>query len=332
MKLVRLLVFGLMFVVSGVALMVILLIKAPGQDQTKERFVINIGTSEEKIIDGLYQKGFIRNKSIFSAILTSKGWHGKIQPGSYQISRSMNAYDLAKILVSEPYQRWVIILPGKRKEQTALVLRQTFNWSEDKVKQFLDTAEEGYLYPDTYLINTDYSPAEVYQKIKNNFNDKFDAKLQTDLLAQNIRNDTAIKIASLIERESGGAEDKPIIAGILWNRLNKGMKLEIDATIQYGLVSRKLSQITNNQLLITGIDWWPKIIPDDIKNLVSPYNTYLTEGLPPGPICSPTVESIKAVAYPSETDTLYYLHSPDKKIHTAKTYAEHLQNIEEFLR
>jgi len=329
MKLWRLLIFGFLFVFSGTTLLFILLVRAPQSNQPLERFVVNQGASEEEIINDLVQKGFLRNREIFRLFLTSRGWHGKILPGSYLISQSMNVFELAQTLVFKPYQRWVTLLPGWRKEQAAAILQKTFQWSPPQLNEFLAAAEEGYLYPDTYLINLDYSPTQVYQKIKNNFNEKFDTQLQADLLAQNIRNDTAVKIASLVERESGSDEDKPIIAGILWNRLNKGMRLEIDATVQYAkLIQDSKFKIKNFREIM---DWWPKVTPEDLKGLISPYNTYLNDGLPPGPICSPTIESIRAVAHPAETKALYYLHSADRKIHTAETYEEHLQNIQKYL-
>lgn len=312
----------------------------------KERFVIGLDASEEEAVNDLKEKGFLRNKKIFNLILTLKGWHGKIKAGAYQISKSMNAYKLAKTLVSGPYQKWVVIPPGKRKEQVALILRQALDWPVDLVRTFIMVASEGYLYPDTYLINTDSDPQQVMDKLKTNFNEKFDSpvlyqngtgpagELPKDLLAQNIKNDTAVKIASLIERESGGDEDKPLIAGIIWNRLLKGMKLEIDATVQYAIVTNEFnSLITNHQLLITdNFNFWPRLPSGLVRKVDSLYNTYLYEGLPPGPICSPSIESIKAVAYPAKTDAFYYLHSPDKKIHPARTFKEHQENIVKYLK
>jgi len=303
---------------------------APQKNASEERYVIALNFSEEKIIQDLVQKGFLKDHKIFNFILTAKKWHKKIQPGAYKISKSMNAYQLAKRLVVEgPYQKWIIIPPGKRKEQVALILQKTLEWPYSLARNFANTAEEGYLYPDTYLINTDADPVQIFQKFKANFNEKFDQKIQQDLLAKNIRNDTAIKIASLIERESGDDEDKPVIAGIIWNRLLKGMKLEIDATVQYAIATKKLSDYGLQSL--EDLDFWPKLGPGIVRTIDSPYNTYLYKGLPPGPICSPSLDSIKAVVYPVKTDALYYFHSPDKKIHTAKTLKEHQENIKNFL-
>lgn len=312
----------------------------------KERFVIGLGASEEEAVTDLKEKGFLRNKKIFNLILTLKGWYGKIKPGAYQISKSMTAYKLAKTLVSGPYQKWVVIPPGKRKEQVALILLRALDWPVDLVRTFIMVADEGYLYPDTYLINTDSDPQQVMDKLETNFNEKFNSpalyqdgtgstgELPKDLLAQNIRTDTAVKIASLIERESGEDEDKPLIAGIIWNRLLKGMKLEIDATVQYALVTNELNSLTADPQfpIADNFDFWPRLPSGLVRKVDSPYNTYLYEGLPPGPICSPSIESIKAVAYPAETDAFYYLHSPDKKIHPARTFKEHEENIVKYLK
>ncbi len=225
------------------------------------------------------------------------------------------------------------ISPGKRKEQVALIIKDTLGWSDNLTIQFIQNAEEGYLYPDTYLVNLDATPKEIIQKLKANFNEKFDSQLQKDLLARNVRYDTAIKIASLIERESGSEEDKPIIAGIIWNRLFRKMRLEIDATVQYALANEKLEELKKeNRVPDPSFDFWPKLGPGIVKKINSPFNTYLIDGLPPAPICSPSINSLKAVIYPAQTTALYYLHSPDRKIHTAETYEEHQQNILQYLQ
>lgn len=307
---------------------------APSDNKELVRFVVKQNVSEKIIIDDLFEEKFIRNKKIFTLFLNYICFRKKSCPaeenrifaGSYKISRNMNAYKLAEAFALGPYQKWVVITSGKRKEQVALILRKTFNWQEDEILNFIKTTEEGYLYPDTYLIDIQADPKSVYQKLKNNFNEKFSTDLQRELFKQNIRYDTAVKIASLIERESGGDEDKPIIAGIIFNRLKKGMKLQIDATVQYASASKKCGVFDENCV------WWPKVTLSMYYSIISPYNTYLKQGLPPGPICSPSIESIRAVANPAKTDALYYLHSPDKQIHTAKTSKGHQENIEKYLR
>lgn len=303
----------------------------PGGNKETERFLVKQGNVfENEVVDDLVSKGFLKNKEIFYAILSIKGWQNKIEPGAYLISKSMNAYELAKVMVSTPYQRWVVVVPGKRKEQIALILQNSLKWTDKTAFDFIAVAEEGYLSPDTYLINSDADASSVFLKLKSNFNEKFTAQMQKDLLDQNVRTDTALKIASLIERESGGDEDKPIIAGIIWNRLNKGMRLEIDATVQYAVATRDC-KLDSDQPEIRDCTFWSRLLPGVVRTVDSPYNTYLNDGLIPGPISSPSLASLKAAIYPAATDAFYYLHSADKQIHTAVTYKEHLQNIEKYL-
>lgn len=307
----------------------------PGTSKESKRFVIRLNTTEQEIIGSLWEKGFLKNRTIFTLALTLKNWPREIEPGAYKLAESMSVFQLVDTLLSGPYQKWVVVPPSKRKEQVAVILQKSLDWPVGLAISFARLAEEGYLFPDTYLIDKDADPLEVITKFKNNFNEKFDAKLQKDLFEQNIRNDTAIKIASLIERESGGDEDKPIIAGIIWNRLLKEMKLEIDATVQYALAIQDCQLNLNKSdlwPLMANCNFWPKVTGQDLRTTKSDYNTYLYKGLTPGPICSPGLESIKAVAYPVKTDDLYYLHSPDKQIHTAKTLKEHQDNIEKYLK
>lgn len=305
----------------------------PAKDSENERFVVTLGTKEEDIINRLYTEGFIKNVFIFNLILDYKGWRGKIEPGAYFISKNMNAYELAGTFAFGPAQKWVVIPPGKRKEQTALIIKRALSWPDDMVINFISVAEEGYLFPDTYLINTDAAPEEVFRRLKANFNEKFSAEIQVGLLEQNIRNDTAIKIASLIERESGGESDKSIIAGIILNRINEEMRLEIDATVQYALATENCLLTSKNpdNHPVFECDFWPRLPGGLVRTVDSPFNTYRIDALPPAPICSPGLSSIKAVANPAETEAFYYIHSSDKQIHTAETYEEHKENIKEYL-
>lgn len=304
----------------------------PGGPKEKERFIIKPDTPQSEVINNLSSQKLLKNKTIFNWILTRR--RKSILPGAYLLSKNMNAYQLAVTLTSLPYQKWVTIPPAKRKEQVALILKQSLDWPEEKAIDFIDIAKEGWLYPNTYLINTDYDAKQTFQKLFNTFNEKLSADLQKTLLSQNIRLDTAIKFASLIEREYGSDEDRKIIAGIIWNRLDKGIRLEIDATVQYAFANQdcQLSQPhLENWSFIASCDFWRPPSGLNIRNTSSPYNTYQNKGLPPGPICTPSIASIRAVAFPTETDALYYLHSSDKQIHTARTYQEHLKNIKKYL-
>jgi UPF0755 protein len=121
-----------------------------------------------------------------------------------------------------------------------------------------------------------------------------------------------------VQREAANAADMPLIAGILMNRLDDGMPLSVDATLQY---------VRGNK----GSGWWAPINVSD-KKIVSPYNTYENVGLPPHPICNPGLPAIEAVINPAKTDCLYYLHDKNHITHCAVTYAEQEANIEEYLK
>ncbi len=159
-------------------------------------------------------------------------------------------------------------------------------------------------------MDLDFTGSDVAKRMESQFNEK-----TADLLAQaaekNIRNDTLIVLASLVQREAASEQEMPIIAGVIWNRWLKDMPFQIDATIQYALGEPG--------------NWWPIIKPDDYK-LDSPYNTYIHKGRPPSPICNPGLAAINAVVNSEDSEYLYYLHDSQGQIHLAKTYEEHLHS------
>ena len=298
---------------------------APQKQAEVERFINPLPAKDgEMAIEGygiarLKAEGFIKSERGFKVALGNT----EIQPGAYKISKAMNAWKIAKIIKQGPHMKWVVIPEGLRKEQIAEILTEELEWTNQQKNDWITkyTAMkydyiEGVYFPDTYLIPKDESRLEIAQRFINKFNEEF-APYSDKFIQANIKWDTALKIASLIQREAGSKDDMPLIAGIIWNRLLQGMKLEIDATLQY----------------ITGESgsWWGAVKPED-KQIDSPYNTYLYKGLPPHPICNPGLNAIDAVLNSTETDCLYYLHDSNKQIHCAKTYEEHLENIEKYLK
>ena len=293
---------------------------APNEGVELEQFVAPMASGQGEILQKLKEGGFFKNSLGFSLAL--RGRH--IEPGGYMISKSMNAWELARVLSARPFLRWVSIPEGLRKEEIADMLAETLAWEEGEKEKWITeyTATsfdyiEGVYFPDTYLIPADEPPARVAERLRAKFNEKF-APYAEETFRQNIRWQTLIRVASLVQREAAGEQDMPLVAGIIWNRLLGKMKLQIDATLQY---------IRGNEK----DGWWPKVSSDD-KFIESPYNTYLHEGLPPHPIANPGLSAIKAALFPEETKFLYYLHDTSGAIHCAKTYAEHEKNIEEFLR
>ncbi len=277
-----------------------------------ERFIITNKDNQMSVTDRLKSGGFIKSTWVFGFV------GGAISPGGYKISKSMNVWEIAGALAKDPYMRWVVIPEGLRKEEIADLLFKNLDWSiEQKIAWLKITKEksdyaEGVYFPDTYLIGKDETPNEVANRLRDRFEEVF-TPYSKEAIKQNIKWTTVIKLASIIQREAAGNSDMALIAGILWNRLDKSMPLQADATLQYARGE-------------TSSGWWGPITLAD-KKINSPYNTYLNKGLPPTPISNPGLEAIKSVLSPAKTDCLYYLHDKSKIIHCAKTYDEHLENI-----
>jgi UPF0755 protein len=295
---------------------------APQKNAEPERFIVALGSNKTKIIKQLQTDGFIKSPWAFNFALNWKG-EKDIKAGGYKISKSMDTWEIAVVLSGKPYMKWVVIPEGLRKEEIADIIALALGWNNEQKQEWItkDTAAkydyiEGVYFPDTYLIPVDESPSDVAERLRLKFEEQF-APYAQEALKQNIKWDTLLKISSIVQREAAGKDDMPLVAGILWNRLLAGMKLEVDATVQYARGK-------------TSGGWWSPIKPAD-KRIDSLYNTYKYKGLPPHPIDNPGIEAIKAALYPAKTECLYYLHDSSGIIHCAKTYEEHQQNIEKYL-
>lgn len=130
-----------------------------------------------------------------------------------------------------------------------------------------------------------------------------------------------VTLASIVEREAVVDEERPIIASVYLNRLNRGMYLQSDPTVQY---AKGYSAESGR--------WWNPMIQEEAQSVDSPYNTFLYPGLPPGPICSPGLASIQAVLYPADTPYLFFFSKGDGTHAFSKTYEEHLENMRRYRR
>jgi UPF0755 protein len=300
----------------------LLLIRAPGVPY-EPRVIVPQKESYETTIQKLKAKGMFRNRAVFEFFLKLKGAQGTIEAGGYEVPLDANAWQLAGILVAPPSYRWVTIPEGLRKEEIAERLAEALSWTTEQQSQWIteDTARdsnyfEGVYFPDTYLLPIRATGAEVAARLIARFNERF-APYASEAASQNIKWTTALKLASIVQREASDTADMPLIAGILWNRLEKGMRLETDATLQYARGN-------------TDKGWWAPITPSD-KSIDSPFNSYRTAGLPPHPISNPGIDAIAAVLKPAPTPCLFYLHGKDGETQCAKNYEEHRRNIERYL-
>ncbi len=293
-----------------------------GTDTTPQAFVVSPEEPLGDIASRLKEEGLI--KSTFALRLAYvRALGNEVRPGGYELSPSMDTWTVASTLTQKPYLAWVVIPPSVRKEQIAAILAADLSWTEQEKETWIttDTAPspsyvEGVYYPDTYLIPSDQAPAQVAARLRDRFVQVFQPYAD-EAARQNIKWTTVLTLASLIEREAA-KNDKALVAGILWNRLERGMLLQVDATLQY---------VKGNE----EDGWWPVVHSED-KYLDSPFNTYQNAGLPPHPIAEPSLESIDAVLHPEETNCLYYLHDNNGVIHCSSNYAGQLANVNRYLK
>jgi UPF0755 protein len=289
-----------------------------------DRFIISLKDTNETIATNLFDSGYITDKDAFISLVSGKDGKGILPPGAYKISKEMTPPQLIQVMRGKPYMKWIIIPEGLRKEEIAKLLSDNLGWSKKQKDTWIKTDtttkpeySEGVYFPDTYLIPVDETTALVANRLISKFNENFTPYL-SKFTAKNIKWTSALTLASIVQREAANNADTPLIAGILWNRLNQKIKLGVDATLQY---------IRGDM----GNGWWAPISIAD-KKIDSPYNTYMYAGLPPHPISNPGLSAIEAVLNPTQTDCLYYLHDRDRNTHCAVTYEEHLANIEKYLK
>lgn len=219
--------------------------------------------------------------------------------------------------------RVLVIEPGERKEQVADNFAKILNWNAEEKSDFLDrilnetpTLEEGKLFPGTYTTSRGSKPSEVAPLVLEKFNSVVLARYTPNIEAQVPLSDTLV-IASLLEREARDFDDMRHISGVIWNRLFVGMRLQIDATLQYAKGTRSRST------------WWPRVLPAD-KYVVSAYNTYKHDGLPPAPIANPSLDAIIAALNPVSTDCIFYFHDSKGGFHCTVTYEEHVALLKQY--
>jgi len=307
----------LLAIIAGTSIIIFLSqFSAPQKKASTDRVVVNASTTQSQLISKLKDQGYIKSTWAFKEVLKMKNWNNKIQPGAYEISKSMTVWKLAEELVNNPSEKWIVVPEGLRKEEVAEILQTKLGLSDSVKQEFIDNSQEGYVFPNTYLINLSFSGRQIAQIMRNQFNEKA-ADIFKAAVKDNIRNDTLVILASLIQREAANNEEMPTIAGVIWNRMDKKMPLQIDASVQYALGTKS--------------DWWPKVKPTDYK-IDSPYNTYIVKGKPVAPICNPGLAALKAVINSKDSDYLYYIHDSKGQIHLAKTYNEQLANIEKYLK
>jgi UPF0755 protein len=308
-------VFFILFVASLSVLIYILAIRAPDEFPTDQLISVPEGESVQAIGNDLQAQGVIRSPLTFRILMIVFGHERGARAGDYLFKEPPSVFTVARAISTGAFglQPLRIRIPeGATTQQMAVIFAgelQRFN-----AKNFLEEAQpmEGHLFPDTYFFLQNANEQSVIQAMHGNFNDHM-ATIQSDFASSTRSMNDIIIMASILEREAFNAEDRRMIAGVLWNRIDRHMALQVDATFLYTL-GKGTFQLTKKDL-----------------STDSPYNTYMNKGLPPTPIGSPSMDSIIAALHPINNSYLYYLADRNGVTYYSKTYEEHLQKKLEYL-
>lgn len=278
-------------------------------------FTVTKGASASQVGNKLENTGLIKNALAFKIYIQFTGQSGKLQSGQFKLSPSFSLFQNINALFSGPIELWVTIPEGLRREEVATKFTTALGKNGGFTNEFLQASKgkEGYLFPDTYLFPLDVTATAVVKKMTDTFNAK---TLGLTPKESNLTFVETVTMASLIERETKTDEERPIVAGILMNRIEAGMPLQVDAAVQYAIGNSK--------------NWWPVLSLADLR-IDSRYNTYKYQGLPPAPIANPGLSSLKAAFSPTPNSYWYYIHDSTGQIHYAKTLTEHNANISKYL-
>ncbi|MDD5318439.1 MAG: endolytic transglycosylase MltG [Candidatus Pacebacteria bacterium] len=235
--------------------------------------------------------------------------------GDYLFEKPVSVFTVAKMITHGDFR----MTPIKVTIPEGTTVADIGDILKSKIPQFDQVAFlaearglEGYLFPDTYFLSPAITATDTLNFLQDNFQEKL-KPLETSISQSGRSSEDIIKMASILEEEVQTPEDRAIVAGILWKRIDQNMPLQVDSTIGY-VVNKKSSQLT----------------VADLAN-PSPYNTYTHRGLPPTPISNPGIESIMAALQPKESPYLYFLSDSKGITHYATTFAEHVKNKKKYL-
>ncbi len=284
------------------------------------------GSGIRKLANELKASGVIRSSWHFVLMTRLRGNAHRLKAGDYRISDAMTpGRIMGKIVSGEVDYRKFTLPEGYSMYQAAELLEQKGYFSKEaflqkcRDREFLsrlglkESSVEGYLFPATYNLSRGRSEEDLLEQMVEQFNKSYTA-IQGAEGVHRLSRHEIVTLASIIEKEAVTAEERPIISSVFHNRLRIGMPLQSDPTAVYGFRA------------FTG-----KVSKADIER-VSPYNTYLNKGLPPGPIGNPGREALQAAMKPADTDYLYFVARQDGTHHFSRNLAEHNRAVVQYLR
>lgn len=306
-----------------------------GTDPTEYIVEIPPGSTPNGIAEALQNQGLIRDAELFVLYTRVEGLDRQLEAGTYFISQTMTISEIALMLTDSRNSSITFrVAEGWRIEEIAeaidtnprfsfsgtdfLAVANTNTISQSIVAEYgipTGTTLEGFMFPDTYILTPNITAVGLVENLMTAFRDAVGEQLQIDALTDAYTMHQIVTLASIVERESVWNDENVMIASVYRNRLEIGMNLEADPTVQYGINGSRG-------------DWWVNITIDDYRGVNSPYNTYIYSGLPPGPIANPGLSAIRSAVYPAESNYIFFRAKCDgSNYHNfALNFDEHLAN------
>lgn len=297
----------------------------------EQLFIISPGESLLSISNRLEQAGLIADARLFRIYLAWTGRDTAIQTGTFRLSSAQSAREIADLLQSATRTEVTFtVLAGWRMEEIAAALPTSglsiapeaflaAAASPPFVSDLLPAgaSAEGFLYPGTYVLPRSITAEQLVSLLMQSFFAQLPLDYNEAYAKRGLTLYQAVTLASIIEREAVVEEEMPLIASVFYNRLAAGMKLQTDPTVQYAL-----------GFIPEQNTWWKTPLTRDDLRVNSSYNTYLVNGLPPGPICNPSLAALRAVAYPTDSPYFYFQARCDRsgRHNFAVTFEEHQRN------
>lgn len=296
-------------------------LNSPQQFDGSKVVTIEEGDSVQTITVKLQDSGVIKSAELLYLILLLNFDTTNIKASRYVFDEPLTTYQTAERLIVGDFDEdldTVIIYEGESREKISDRLAKNFSWFDKQY--FMEATEglEGRLFPDTYYVPPSYTTEKLVDLLINT-NDEVLAEYKSAISSSKFTGEEVLTLASIVEREANTEASMKLVAGIFLNRLEIGMALQADASIEY-VLEHELNELRPGQLA------------ESLREIDSPYNTYKYPGLPPTPIGNPGRTAIEAVLYPTSSDYLYYLTGNDGEFYYAKNYNQHLINIDRYLK
>lgn len=300
--------------------------RAPGNGEKVVEFEVKQGSSPNAVLKSLTETGLLTNPDYFRWLLRFTGRTGKLKAGIYELNDGMSAGQIADVLTEGRVRMLHLTIPEgwtnrqigdylaekgivKNRDEFLALAQDKSTLGRFKIPA---ATSEGYLFPDTYSVPLKYPAAKLQETMLKHFFELLPKAEPPSGLSPRELHDLVI-LASIVEREAVRPEERPLMAKVFLNRMEKKMRLESCATIQY-LLPKPKARLFDRDLQIE-----------------SPYNTYRHAGMPPGPVSNPGLAALKAAFHPTDTNTLYFVLKPDGSHHFSPTYKEHLDAKKKFL-